>query len=235
MNRKLTELSRRYQSALEKHLKEGPPASLHLARGLGRQAVVLGLETLEVTRIHEDALAALAASTRGNGAIRRAETFFNEVITPIEKTHRAARKATVRLTRLSQTLGRRMVSLAVANRLLKQGVVERKAVEKALQKSGGHNSKLLKKSHHLEGHLRLLTHQILSAQEDKRKMISRELHDEIAQTLLGINIRLLTLKNEAASNVDCLKTEIASTQRLVQKSVKTLNRFAREFSIHHES
>ena len=55
----------------------------------------------------------------------------------------------------------------------------------------------MKESWRLQKHLRHLTHQILSAQEEKRKKISRELQDEIAQTLLGINVRLLTLKKEA--------------------------------------
>jgi len=80
-----------------------------------------------------------------------------------------------------------------------------------------------------------LTHQILTAQEDKRKKISRDLQDEIAQTLLGINVRLLTLKKEAALNAEGFKKDIASTQRLVDKSVKTIKRFAREFGKHHEA
>jgi hypothetical protein len=77
--------------------------------------------------------------------------------------------------------------------------------------------------------LRQLTHQVLAAQEDERKKISRELQDEIAQTLLGINVRLLTLKQEARSNTKGLKNEIASTQRLVLKSAKSVRRAAREF------
>jgi len=83
--------------------------------------------------------------------------------------------------------------------------------------------------------LQHLTHQILSAQEDKRKEISRNLQDEIAQTLLGINVRLLTLKTEAAVNAKGLQKEIASTQRLADMSVKSIDRFAREFGKHHET
>jgi len=46
--------------------------------------------------------------------------------------------------------------------------------------------------------------------------------------LLGINVRLLALKNEATTNVKGLKKEIANTRRLVENSKKTLKRFADE-------
>jgi len=74
-----------------------------------------------------------------------------------------------------------------------------------------------------------LTHEVLTAQEDERKEISRELQDEIAQTLLGINVRLLSLKQEARTNTKGLKNEIASTQKLVLESAKSVRRVAREF------
>ncbi len=237
MKRKLTRLSQRYVAALRKHLRQGPRAipPCGTAHDLGCQAAALNLETLDVAKIHEDALATLEASRSKDGIIKRAEFFFAEAITPIEETHRAALKANVRLSRLSQTLGRRTMDLAASNRSLKQGIVQRKLVEQALKKSGEHSRKLLKESRDLQKHLQRLTHQILSAQEDKRKRISRDLHDEIAQTLLGINVRLLTLKKEAAISASGLKKEIASTQRLVNKSVKSIKRFAREFGIHHRT
>ena len=205
------------------------------AHDLGRRAAALDLETLDVVRIHEGALAALEASSSSDGVIKRAEIFFAEAITPIEETHRAALRANARLSQLTKTLGRRTVELAASNRSLKQGIVQRKTVEQALKKSGEHSRKLLKESRRLQKHLQRLTHQILSAQEDKRKKISRDLHDEIAQTLLGINVRLLALKREAAINAHGLKKEIVSTQRLVDKSVKSIKRFAREFGIHHRT
>ena len=237
MKRKLTGLSQRYVAALRTHLRQDsraiPPCGTALA--LGRQAAALNLETLDVARIHEDALATLEASRSRNGLIKRAEIFFAEAITPIEETHRAALKANVRLSRLNQTLGRRTVDLAASHRFLKQDIVQRKTVEQALKKSGEHSRKLLKESRRLQKQLQRLTHQILLAQEDKRKKISRDLHDEIAQTLLGINVRLLTLKKEAAVNASGLKKEIASMQWLVDKSVKSIKRFAREFGIHHRT
>jgi signal transduction histidine kinase len=235
VKRKLIRLSKGYRALLRKHLKQGARASLQPARGLGRQAVAIGLETLDLARIHEGALATLEASSSRDGIIERAEIFFTEAITPIEKTHRAALKANVRLSQLQKRLVRRTVDLAASNRSLKQGIAQRKSVEEALKKRGEHSKELLKESLALQKNLQRLTHQILSAQEDKRKEISRDLQDEIAQTLLGINVRLLTLKKEAAVNAEGLRKEIASAQRLVDMSVKSIDRFVREFGKHHEA
>jgi signal transduction histidine kinase len=229
MKQKFIGLSQRYATALRKHLQQGSRASLQPALELGRRAVVLGLETLELARIHERAVTTLELSMSKNGFVPRAEIFFAEALTPIVETHRAARQSQMQLNRLNETLGRRTVALAATNRLLQRGIVRRKSVEAALKISGEHYARLLKDSLRLQEGLRQLTHQVLAAQEDERKKISHELQDEIAQTLLGINVRLLTLKQEARSNTKGLKNEIASTQQLVLTSAKSVRRVARQF------
>ena len=229
MKQKTTGLSRRYETALRKYLKAGSRANLQPALGLGRRAVVLGLETLELARIHERVVVALEAANGKDGIAGRAQIFFTEAIIPIVETHRAAQQSKIQLNRLDEKLGRRTVELAATNRLLQRGIVRRKSVEAALKISGEHYTKLLKDSLELQEGLRQLTHQVLAAQEDERKKISHELQDEIAQTLLGINVRLLTLKQEARTNTKGLKNEIASTRRLVLNSAKSVRRVAREF------
>lgn len=233
--RKLGALSQRYAAALRKYLKQGPRASMQPARNLGRKAMAHGLEPLDLARIHAAALASLEASIRRDGIIKQAEMFFVEAITPIEATHRAARETSSDLDRLAKTLRRRTVELATSGRLLKQGIVQRKAAEKALKKSGKHRANLLEQSRLAQEHLRHLAHQILSAQEDKRTRMSRELHDEIAQTLLGINVRLVTLKQEATVNARGLKKDIANTQRLVEKSNQLLKCFAHELGKEYDA
>ena len=123
---------------------------------------------------------------------------------------------------------RRMQVLTIANEELTREIGRRKAVEQALKESEQHQSRLLEQSRHMQKQLRHLSHQILHAQEEERKRISRELHDEIVQTLTGINVRLAALRAGATLDGKDLRKKITSTQRLVEKSVKIVHRFARE-------
>src|SRR5687767_11141103 len=120
MKRKLTGFSRRYHSALRKHL-QGPGNGR--AGGLGHQAMTIGIETLDLARIHEQALVSLVLPDYSPDAresmVRRAGAFFAQAITPIEKTHRTAREANIHLNQMVQTLSQRRLELIAANRQLK--------------------------------------------------------------------------------------------------------------------
>jgi signal transduction histidine kinase len=222
MKQKLIRLTEQYTAALEKQLKHGPRASLLPALALGRQAVALGLETLDLARIHEAALVALELSQSNNAFARLAGIFFAEANTAIETTHRGARQNQFELSRLVTALGRRTEELAVSSQQLQRGVVRRKAVEDDLARRGEDHRKCLEESLELQKRLRRLTHQVLAAQEDERKKISHELRDEIAQTLLGINIRLLSLKQEARCKSTGLKNSIDGTRQLVASSARSV-------------
>src|SRR5579859_138053 len=130
MTRKLTRLSRRYVVALRKYLKQERRASLQPSRKLGHQAVTFGMETLDLARIHEQALIALVlpcyTPSIRDVMIQRAGIFFAEAITPIEKRHRTAREANVQLNQMVERLNRRSVALAVSNRELKREIAQRK-------------------------------------------------------------------------------------------------------------
>ena len=232
MKFKILELSRLYHTALQKYMKGGPTADMKPAHGIGRHALSLGMETLDLARIHEIAVAALmpsgATATSSIRLIGRAGLFFAEAIIDIEKTHRGAREADLHLSKIVQTLSRRTLEQAGSVKELRKEISQRKAVEKTLRISQETTRSLLEKSCQLQEELRLLSRQMLSAQEEERRKISRELHDVIAQTLTGIILQLGALKTASTASTRVLRRKISSTQRIVEKSVDMVHRFARE-------
>ena len=234
----LDRLSGKYLAALRAAGGQAPQAGLQAAREIGREAVVVGLETLDLARIHHQALSQLLlqdvpAVTREN-VTARAAAFFTEAITPIEETHRAARQASADLSHLHKTLDERTLDLADASRELLEQVAARAADESALEHSQHTTDELLKSSRDLEKHLRAITHEILSAAEIERHRMSLQLNDEIAQILLGIHIRILALKKDVAGNHSDLTRKIADTQLVVEHSAKIISRLVHEFSIEHQ-
>jgi signal transduction histidine kinase len=232
MNRKLSIFSKRYQDALRTHLKQGRKANLKLAHGLGIQGLATGMQILNLAMLHEQTLIAeILPGCHGRQRatlIKQAGIFFAIAILPIEQTHRGAQQATAHLKKTIEALSQRTVELAASNLELSMEITQRKAVEAALKKSERHYSVLLEQSDRLQEQLRQLSRQILRAQEDERKEISRELHDVIAQTLTGINVRLAALKKQATTGTKGLDRNIAHTQKLVEQSVDIVHRFARD-------
>ena len=112
-----------------------------------------------------------------------------------------------RAQQLEQAVVARTTELTVANADLKSSVREAQV---------------------MQGKLRQLTHQFITAQEEQRRSISRELHDQVVQTLVGINVELSALRHASSKERPALIARIAGTQRLVEKAVNGVHRFARE-------
>lgn len=238
MNAKQMGWARRYQASLHRFVKLGPAASLQPALRLGRQALALGLETPDMAKVHKQCLLALespgASSVTRHIVMDRVKSFFAESNVPIEKTHTAALKNEIKVNQLTERLRRRTFESAVSTRRLKRGIARRQAAEAALKKSGKDRDVLLEKSNRSRNRLRLETHGILSAQEDGRLTSSRLLQDEIAQTLLAINIRLLALKSSIGAGNVKFEKEVVETQRLVKQSFHRIRKLAHQFGGTHE-
>ena len=232
MSNQRADLSRLYHAALLLHLKQGSATSVEPAQAIGHYAVDHGLETLDIARIHEIAVASLIlpnyTSETSGVLMGRAAAFFAEVLVPIEKTHRGASEANIHLNQIVKALGQRTLELADSVKELKLEILQRRAAEDALKASELTTSQLLVKSLEMQEELRRLSRQLLSIQEEERRRISRELHDVIAQTLVGINIHISALALETSEELGSLQERITNTHSMVEKSLEIVHQFAHE-------
>jgi len=75
---------------------------------------------------------------------------------------------------------------------------------------------------------RRLARQALTRQERERLKLSRRLQEEIAQTLAGINFHLAAIQTQIPAADPAVKIRIRKAKQLVEKSVGSVQRFARD-------
>lgn len=221
-----------YVTALRAHLESASRRAPERASIVGRAALAAGLAALDVAIVHEHALVALAdahdfTDTR-NGILKRAGSFFTHALLPLEAAQRATINSNAILQRRHEELRLHAAALARGKLRLEREIARRKAAEQIIRQGREEYQKLFAESQLMQKKLRQLTRQIIQAQEEERKEISRELHDEVVQTLVGINVELSALGQSASQGSRSLKSKIAHTQRLVENSVNAVHRFARE-------
>jgi signal transduction histidine kinase len=82
--------------------------------------------------------------------------------------------------------------------------------------------------HRQEEVLRNLASKIIHAQEEERRRISRELHDEVGQSLTAISMALASLRNSRVTKPETFSRTIAGTQRVLEETMEKVHQFARE-------
>jgi len=218
MNNQLPTLSKDYAATLRQYLTNQREAALERAYELGRTASLEGLGILDMARVHQEALAELIRIPAGpkidEEVLKSAETLLFEALSPFEAAHRGFRELNDRLQE--------------RNRELEAEVSERKRAEDALRQSEMHYQRLFNEARDMQESLRGLSNQILRTQEDERKRISRELHDEVGQSLTAISVTLTRLTNNGADYSSLTAESLAHTQKLLQETMKTVHAFARD-------
>lgn len=218
---------RSYRSSLKAHLAAAAGPDSKAARRLGQRALKLGLGILSLAKVHEDVVAGLRASSKTAAtADSLPGEFFDAAVSPLMESRLTASEWSGHPEHTIESLKRRTEDLAATNAELLEEIGRRKEVERALRTSETTSSSLLKESLRLQEELRSLSRRLLTVQEDERRRISRELHDVVAQTLAGINVRLAVLRSQTSANVRDFQKKIEVTERLVAQSVEIVHRFA---------
>jgi PAS domain S-box-containing protein len=89
-------------------------------------------------------------------------------------------------------------------------ITERKRTEEVLKES--------------EKNLRHLATQLLSAQEDERKRLSRELHDELGHALLALKLQIESVEEQLLPNQGVLKTEMTKILGFIGATLEEVRR-----------
>jgi PAS domain S-box-containing protein len=89
-------------------------------------------------------------------------------------------------------------------------ITERKRTEEVLKES--------------EKNLRHLATQLLSAQEDERKRLSRELHDELGHALLALKLQIESVEEQLLPNQVTLKTEVGKILGFIGATLEEVRR-----------
>jgi signal transduction histidine kinase len=77
-----------------------------------------------------------------------------------------------------------------------------------------------------EQELRSLSSQLVHAQEQERRAISRELHDEVGQTLTGLGIELANLEHLRDGPQSEYRSHLADAKRLTEETLRTVRNIA---------
>ena len=78
--------------------------------------------------------------------------------------------------------------------------------------------------------LRLLTAQLLSIQEQERRLVSRELHDELGQALTVLKINLVAIEEQLSSNQENLKTSCEQMLSYIDAVIENVRRLSWDLS-----
>lgn len=88
-----------------------------------------------------------------------------------------------------------------------------------------HNVQLMDDIRNGRDELSCAHRQLLLVRDDERKHLARELHDQIIQTLTGVDLRISTLKRRTEGNI---RDQISETQTLIGDSINRLRTLCSE-------
>ena len=98
-------------------------------------------------------------------------------------------------------------------------ITAQKKTEEALRKS----EKALQRS---QEELRALTARLLSAQEEERRRVSRELHDDLNQQLALLTIKVESLERDLPTSPDLIREELEALKKTAEQLSDSVHRLA---------
>jgi signal transduction histidine kinase len=159
-------LAKRYDAAVQRYLSDASEEALQEAYEVGRQALETGLGPLVLFSIHRDVVAKLPPSSIDAGEfVSQVTTVFTEALAPFEMTYASFDEARGAVDELGTMFQEHSVVL--------EGIRER-----------------LDRMHETTAVRRRLIADIVSAQEEERRRLAGEIHDDAVQAMTVVLLRL---------------------------------------------
>jgi len=117
---------------------------------------------------------------------------------------------------LERRVAERTAELTEANARLRQQVEERRRAERSLRAT--------------EKSLRVLSSHLLSAQENERRRISFELHDELGQSLTTLKLHIRSIQRRLPATAGYLREESESVLKYVDEIIENVRRISKDLS-----
>jgi signal transduction histidine kinase len=198
------DLPARYAVVVESYLAGGGERTLRAAHQLGREALEAGLGPLVLYSIHRDVVNALAAEVADFVEFtREVTTVFVEMLQPFELAYADVEEARTAAAELRSLIDRQADELGALDRALEE--VEQPAqglarVRSVLERHGGELEQVrerLAQAAQGAGAGRQMVSNIVAAQEQERRRLAGEIHDDALQAMAAVLLRLGTLSRHA--------------------------------------
>jgi signal transduction histidine kinase len=95
-------------------------------------------------------------------------------------------------------------------------------------RSEEHYRDLFHQAHQMQENLRQMSDRALKVQEHERQRISRDLHDEVSQSLTAINVNLAMLRTSLGPVTADNARRLSTTQQLIEQTMARIQNFSRE-------
>jgi hypothetical protein len=201
----------RYEAALGLHLKAGASSQARQALELGREAAADGVSLPDLARIHASAVDRLRPGITARDSGRSAR-FFAAAIEPLVFLHRTSLHYRAELARLGSALSRRTLQLASSRLEFRKGAARNRVLTEQLRDTKVRHAGVEAKTRRVHDELRRLTRRMLKTQERRGQADGARLRNDIAQSMIGINLWLRGLRTEARRNTESLATGISKVR-----------------------
>ncbi len=191
-----SELAERYSATLQAYLSRGDEQALQEAYKLGREALEAHIGPLVLFSLHRDIVAQLPPQElAGDEFVRRATTVFVEALAPFQMSIGSFDEANARLNELMEILQRHTEELEPfrVRPGVRPGSPEVHELE-ALVKRHAHEidevRKRLEGSEQAGDTRRRLIADIVHAQEEERRRLAGDIHDDAVQAMTAVLLRI---------------------------------------------